>query len=134
MADDQGIKKMLQELHMSYLQENEYDEGDLIFYRINYRLADAFALTREESQQYHEQYHLENPRRISEGFCDACNKIITIVPIIYGVQERDMECMKVAEDRGRLIIGDISRIREDTKVAMFGCKVCKTPLKKYGII
>ena len=134
MVDDQGIKRMLQELHISYLKENEYDEGDLIFYRINYRLANAFALTRKESEQYHEQYHLENPRRVSEGFCDTCNRIICIVPIIYGVQESDMEQMKVAEEQGRLIIGDISCVKEDAKVAMFGCNVCKTPLEKYGII
>jgi hypothetical protein len=134
MLDEQGIKKMLQELHASYLKENEYDEGDLIFCRINYRLADAFALTTEESVQLHEQYHLENPRRVSEGFCYACHKIIGIVPIIYGVQEIEMERMRIAEEQGRLIIGDTSRIKEGAKVAMFGCKVCKTALEQYGTI
>jgi hypothetical protein len=134
MAREQDIEKMLRELHASYLKGNEYDEGDPIFYRINYRLADAFALTKEESERYHAQYHRENPRRVSEGFCDTCNGIVGIIPIIYGVQESDMEHMKAAEDQGRLIIGDILQVRERAKVAMFGCKVCKTPLAKYGSI
>ena len=46
-AREAQIAKMLQELHASYLKGNEYDEGDPIFYHINYRLADAFGLTRE---------------------------------------------------------------------------------------
>ncbi|AIF83582.1 hypothetical protein NTE_01519 [Candidatus Nitrososphaera evergladensis SR1] len=131
---DDEIEKMLRELHASYLKANEYDEGDPIFYRINYRLADAFSLTREEAENYHAEYHKKNPRRVSEGFCDACNRIVGIIPIIYGVQEGDMERMKAAEAQGRLIIGDITQVREGAKVAMFGCKVCKTPLAKYGSI
>lgn len=134
MAREQEIEKMLLDLHASYLKGNEYDEGDPIFYRINYRLADAFSLAKEEAERYHAQYHLKNPRRVSEGFCDSCNKIVGIIPIIYGAQESDMERMKMAEEQGKLIIGDVSKVREGAKVAMFGCKVCKTPLAKYGSI
>ncbi|AIC14386.1 hypothetical protein [Nitrososphaera viennensis] len=132
--DNNDIERMLRELHSSYLKGNEYDEGDPIFYRINYRLADAFALTKEEAERHHAEYHRKNPRRVSEGFCDACNRIVGIIPIIYGVQEGDMERMKAAEEQGRLIIGDLSQVREGAKVAMFGCKSCKTPLAKYGSI
>ncbi|HVX03054.1 MAG TPA: hypothetical protein VHA09_07860, partial [Nitrososphaera sp.] len=78
--------------------------------------------------------HKEHPRRVSEGFCDTCNGIVGIIPIIYGVQESDMERMKIAEGEGRLIIGDISQVKEGAQVAMFGCKACKTPLVKYGTI
>lgn len=131
---DIDIARMLRELHASYLKINEYDEGDPIFYRINYRLADAFALSNAEAERYHAKYHKEHPRRVSEGFCDACNEIVGIIPIIYGVQESDMERMKAAEGQGRLIIGDISQVREGARVAMFGCKACKTPLAKYGTI
>ncbi|MEO9363278.1 MAG: hypothetical protein ABI348_05190 [Nitrososphaera sp.] len=134
MVREQEIEKMLRDLHESYLKGNEYDEGDPIFYRINYRLADAFSLAREEAERWHAQYHEKNPRRVSEGFCDFCNKIVGIVPIIYGVQESDMERMKAAEEQGKLIIGDISQVREGAKVAMFGCKVCKAHLAKYGSI
>ena len=90
MAREQEIEKMLRELHESYLKGNEYDEGDPIFYRINYRLQDAFDLTKEGAAQYHDSYHKEKPRRVSEGFCEKCNGIVGIVPIIYGVQESDI--------------------------------------------
>lgn len=134
MAREQEIEKMLKELHESYLKGNEYDEGDPIFYRINYRLADAFALSREEAAQYHDSYHKDKPRRVSEGFCERCNRIVGIIPILYGVQESDMERMKKAEAEGRLIIGDISLVKEGAKAAMFGCRVCKSPLANYGSV
>jgi hypothetical protein len=128
------IEKMLQDLHTFYLKNNEYDEGDPIFYRINYRLVDGFSLTREEAEYYHDEYHRNKPRRVSGGFCDKCNKIVDIIPIIYGIQKSDMEYMKSAEIRGRLILGDTSEIREGAKVSMFGCRFCKSPLKDYGSI
>jgi hypothetical protein len=65
VAREVQIAKMLQELHASYLKGNEYDEGDPIFYRINYRLADAFGLTRESAEKYHSAYHRDNSRRVS---------------------------------------------------------------------
>jgi hypothetical protein len=134
MAREQEIAKALAELHAHYLKANEYDEGDPIFYRINYCLADTFALTREEAEQYHAKYHADRPRRVSEGFCDSCNKVVTIIPIIYGVQESDMERIKAAESQGRLLIGDLAQVRSGAKVAMFGCRVCKSPLARYGTL
>lgn len=116
------------------MKENEYDEGDPIFYRINYRLEEMFDLTREEAALAHGQYHLQKPRRISEGFCENCNRVVGIIPIIYGIQESDMEKMRKAEADGRLIIGDMTSVAEGNKVAMFGCKVCKRPLLKYGTL
>ena len=52
-AREAQIAEMLQELHASYLKDNEYDEDDPIFYRINYWLADAFGLIRECAEEYH---------------------------------------------------------------------------------
>ena len=129
------ISKMLQELHASFLKGNEYDEGDLLFYRINYRLAEAFGLAKEEAEKFHAAYHDDgNPRRISQGHCDACGRVVTIIPVIYGVQESDMEKMKAAEGEGRLIVGDIGTVRQGEKVAMFGCKTCRSLLPKYGTL
>jgi len=130
----EGIEKMLQEMHSSYLKGNEYDEGDLIFFRINYRLEDTFALTREEAHEYHTEYHRKIPRHVSEGYCHICEGIVGTIPIIYGVQEEDLERMKVAEVQGRLIVGDVSKVRAGSKVAMFGCKICKSPLEQFGCI
>ena len=132
MGREDDIARALAELHAHYLKANEYDEGDPIFYRINYRLADDFAITREEAEQYHAQYHKSRPRQVSGGFCDRCNKVVTIIPIIYGIQDSDMESMKAVESEGRLIIGDIGLVRSGNKVAMFGCKECKGRLEKYG--
>jgi hypothetical protein len=60
--------------------------------------------------------------------------VVTIIPFIYGIQESDIERMKTAETQGRLIIGDMSTVRQGSKVAMFGCKECRTLLPKYGTI
>ena len=125
---------MLQELHASYLKGNEYDEGDPIFYRINYRLADTFGLTKEEAEAHHSAYHKDNPRHVSQGYCEKCGRVVTIIPVIYGIQQSDMVRMEAAEGEGRLIIGDIDSIRHGEKVAMFGCKECRTLLPKYGTI
>lgn len=132
MGKEDDVSRALAELHAHYLKANEYDEGDPIFYRINYRLADTFALTREEAEQYHAQYHKSRPRQISCGFCDRCDKVVTIIPILYGIQDSDMESMKAAESESRLIVGDIEQVRAGNKVAMFGCKECKRRLEKYG--
>lgn len=128
------IAKMLQELHASYLKGNEYDEGDPIFYRINYRLADAFGLTREGAEKYHSAYHRDNPRRVSQGYCDRCESVVTIIPVIYGLQESDLAYLRAVEAEGRLIIGDISSLRQGFRGAMFGCRECKTLLPKYGTL
>lgn len=128
------IRKMLDDLHASYLKGNEYDEGDPIFYRISYRLEEAFGLARQEVARLHDQYHREKPRRMSEGFCENCGKIVWTVPIIYGIQQGDMKRMMEAEAEGRLIIGDMNGVVEGKRVAMFGCRVCKSPLPKYGVL
>ncbi len=134
MGREREIEKALDELHASYLKGNEYDEGNPIFYRISYRLEEAFGLTRQEAALAHERYHMQRPRRVSEGFCDNCNRVVGIIPIIYGIQEGDMESMRKAEAEGRLIIGDMKGVAEGSKVAMFGCKACKSPLSKYGTL
>lgn len=134
MGKEQEIRKALDELHSSYLKGNEYDEGDPIFYRINYRIEEAFGLAREEAARLHDEYHREKPRRVSEGFCEKCNAVVGTIPIIYGIQESDMEQMKAAEKEGRLIIGDMTNVAAGGKAAMFGCKVCKSPLLKYGVL
>jgi hypothetical protein len=128
------IAKLLKELHASFLKGNRYDEGDLLYYRINYRLVDTFGITKEEAQRSHSVYHAENPRRVSQGYCDECGIIVTIIPIIYGIQAIDVEKMRAAESERRLIIGDTGIIREGTKVALFGCKECKSHLPKYGTV
>lgn len=134
MRNEQEIRKALDELHSSYLKGNEYDEGDPIFYRINCRMEEAFGIAREEAARLHDEYHQEKPRRVSEGFCEKCNAVVGTIPIIYGIQEREMAQMKVAEKEGRLIIGDMKNVAQGQKAAMFGCKVCKSPLLKYGIL
>lgn len=134
MGREADIERMLKELHVSYLKDNEHDEGDLIYYRINYRLADTFGVTKEEADKLHASYHSANPREVSQGYCERCEKVVTIIPVIYGIQESDMERMKAAEARGRLIIGDTASIRQGSKVPMFGCRECRTLLPKYGAI
>jgi hypothetical protein len=128
------MDRMLKELHSSYLKDNEYDEGDLIYYRINYRLAETFGITKEEAERLHSGYHARNPRQVSQGYCDNCRRVVTIIPVIYGVQESDMERMKASETQGRLIIGNMGTVKQGLKPAMFGCKECRALLPKYGIL
>jgi len=128
------VDRLLKELHASFLKGNEHDEGDLLYYRINYRLADTFGVTKEEAEMLHSAYHVKNPRQVSQGYCDKCGRLVTIIPIIYGIQESDIEKMRAAENEGRLLIGDTGMIKQGTKVAMFGCRECKTHLPKYGTI
>jgi len=128
------ISRMLKELHAAYLKGNEHDEGDLIYYRINYRLADTFGISKEEADKIHSSYHAENPRQVSQGYCEKCGQVVAIIPVIYGIQKNDVERMKDAETQGRLIIGDMSIVRYGSKVAMFGCKECRTLLPKYGTL
>jgi hypothetical protein len=127
-----AIKEFLIKIHRHYLRNNEYDEGDLIFHRINYKIIDTFRITKMAAEEFHNQYHHDSARRISEGYCDYCNQIIPIIPIIYGISKQDLMNFASAERSGRLIIGDLNYIREGNKVAMFGCKICKKPLTKYG--
>jgi len=125
---------MLKALHVSYLKNNEHDEGDLIYYRINYRLADIFGIAKEEADRLHSSYHSASPRQISQGYCEKCDRVVTIIPVIYGIQEKDMEGMVAAEMQGRLIIGNMSTVRQGSRVAMFGCRECGMLLPKYGTL
>jgi hypothetical protein len=134
LIDVTAVDLLLKELHAFYLRNNEYDEGDLLYYRINYKLKDAFGFTEDDAEKFHLNYHDNNPRRISEGYCHICKKVTSIIPIIYGVLEQDMSTIKVAEDDKRLIIGNLEQVKEGNKVAMFGCKICMSPLPKYGTI
>lgn len=131
MDKQADIDRMLKELHASYMKGNEHDEGDLIYYRINYRLADAFGITKEEADRLHAGYHASSPREISQGYCEKCQQVVTIIPVIYGIQESDLERMKAAEAQGRLIIGDTSTLG-GLKVPMFGCRECRSLLPRYG--
>ncbi len=128
------IDKILKDLHEWFLRSNYLDEGDLLYYRINYRLADAFGITKEDAERHHSRYHLDKPRQISKGYCQECDKIVTVIPIIYGIQESETEKMKLAEREGRLIIGNLPPIGHQTEIPMFGCKICKSPLPKYCTI
>jgi hypothetical protein len=129
---DHSIKEFLIELHRYYLKNNEYDEGDIIFHRINYRLMETFGVTKTDAIEFHEIYHNNSTRRISEGYCDNCKKISTIIPILYCFSNQDLKKFASAETDGRLIIGDAKDIIEGNNLAMFGCKSCRNPLPKYG--
>lgn len=131
---DIGAELILKQLHSKFLKENELDEGDLIFYRINYRLADTLHISKEDAEKFHSEYHEHTPRRVSEGFCDNCQKVVILIPIIYGIQKSELPELQAREQKGRLIIGDAGIIREGAKVAMFGCNVCRSPLPKYGTL
>ncbi|MEW6605226.1 MAG: hypothetical protein AB1351_11150 [Thermoproteota archaeon] len=128
------IDRMLRELHASYLKGNEHDEGDPIYYRINYRLVDAFGITKEEANRFHANYHSTIPRQVSQGYCGNCGKVVTIIPVIYGIQASEVEKMKSVEAEGRLLIGDMSTVKQGTKIAMFGCKTCRALLPEYGTL
>ena len=132
MIDTSAVDRLLKELHGSYLKNNKYDEGDLLFYRITYKLIDSFGITQEEAKEYHSNYHNHNPRRVSEGYCHICKKITSIIPIIYGVSQQDIATLKVAEDDKRLIIGNLDQLKKENKLALFGCKICSSPLPNYG--
>lgn len=134
MGREADIDRMLKELHASYLKSNEHDEGDLIYYRINYRLADTFGITKEEADRLHSSYHSASPRQVSQGYCEKCGSVVTIIPVIYGIQKSDIERIKIAEAEGRLIIGDMNAVKQGSKAAMFGCRECRTLLPKYGML
>lgn len=91
-------------------------------------------MTNEEAERLHSSYHKGKPRQISQGYCEKCDKVVTMIPVIYGIQEGDMEGMKGAEKHGRLIIGDMNTVRQGSNEAMFGCKDCRTLLPKYGTL
>lgn len=132
MPRDTELENALKELHDWFLRSNYHDEGDLLYYRINYRLADAFEITIKEAEKYHSTYHINIPRLISQGYCEVCDRIVAIIPITYGIQESEMEKMNMAESEGRIIMGNISSTEQQSKTAIFGCKICKSPLPKYG--
>lgn len=134
MGKELEITKTLIELHRYYLQDNEFDEGDLIYYRINYKLVATFGITKEEAQSFHAAYHRDIPRTIAEGYCHICDAIVKFIPIIYGSSERERKSLEVAQDKGKLIIAnlDFNEIKEGVKIPLFGCKICKTPLPRYG--
>ena len=129
------IKQLLTELHELYLKDNKYDEGDLLYYRINYKVMDAFQITKEEAEKLHTIYHdKNNPRRISEGYCHNCKGVNKVIPIIYGVGGKDKANLTKAESEGRLIVGNLEEIKEGAELPMFACKICKIALPKYGTI
>jgi hypothetical protein len=130
---DPKFELVIKDLHSSMLKANELDEGDLIFYRINYRLIDTLGISKDEAEKIHAKYHEKYPRKISEGFCHECQKAVKLLPIIYGIQKSELMSMQQKAKECRIIIGDTGAIREGEKVALFGCKECKQPLPNYGI-
>jgi hypothetical protein len=134
MIKQAGISKMLTELHKYYLRANRFDEGDLIYYRINYKLVASFGITKEEAQSSHDAYHKDNPRLVSEGYCHTCNTIVKFIPIIYGSSSEERRSLETAQNEDRLIISDLEyhAIKEGVKIPLYGCKVCKTALPRYG--
>ena len=136
MTNEVEIAKVLTELHRYYLQDNRFDEGDLIYYRINYRLEASFEITKEEAQSFHEDYHKHIPRTISEGYCHICNAVVKFIPIIYGSSGEERKSLEMAQNENRLIIADLNyhSIKEGVKLPLYGCKVCKTALPRYGTL
>jgi hypothetical protein len=134
MRKEVGITRTLIELHNYYLRDNKFDEGDLIYYRINYRLVALFGITKEEAQSFHAAYHKDIPRTVSQGYCHICDAIVKIIPIIYGSSERERKSLEMAQNEGKLIIAnmDYDPIKEGVKIPFYGCKICKTALPRYG--
>jgi hypothetical protein len=133
LLNDLGrIKQSLVEFHKFYLRNNQYDEGDILYHRINYKLMETFQVTKDDAEKIHLKYHEDNERRISEGYCDNCKSITKIIPIIYGVSNEEREILTVAENEERIIIGSLADIKSGVSLAMFGCKICKKPLPQYG--
>jgi hypothetical protein len=134
MGKEVGITRTLIELHRYYLQDNEFDEGDLIYYRINYRLVALLGITREEAQSFHAAYHRNIPRTIAEGYCHICDALVKFIPIIYGSSERERKSLEMAQNEGKLIIAnlDSNTIKEGVKIPLYGCKICKSALPRYG--
>jgi hypothetical protein len=122
-----GIEKVLQNLHERYLKNNKYDEGDLIFYRINYKLEEMYEISRYQANGLHQTYHLSFPRKTSEVYCNSCDRVVRYIPIIYGVTQSEMEYMKALEKEDRILIG-IVKDHKDTHMPLFACKLCKSPI------
>jgi hypothetical protein len=129
-----GITRTLIELHRYYLQANKFDEGDLIYYRINYRLEELFGVTKEEAQSFHAAYHRKVPRTISKGYCHICDAVVKFIPIIYGSSERERKSLEMAQNEGKLIIAHLgyNAIKEGVKLPLYGCQICKAALPRYG--
>ena len=88
-SNSESVDESLEKLHKMFLKHNEHDEGDLIFYRIDYRLAEILKVTADEARAYHQIYHTKNPCTVSKAYCSTCNQIVTFVPIIYTVTENE---------------------------------------------
>jgi len=59
---------------------------------------------------------------------------VTIIPVIYGLQESALAYLRAVEAEGMLIIGDVSSLRQGFRAMIFGCRECKTLLQKYGTL
>jgi hypothetical protein len=118
---------VLHDLHDIFLKNNMHDEGDLIFYRINYRLEEIYNISRYQANGLHKTYHLSFPRKISQAYCNNCNRVVRYIPIIYGVSEGEMEYMKALEKNGRILIGRVE-YHNDPNIPLFACEICKSPI------
>ena len=63
-----------------------------------------------------------------------CDAIIKFIPIIYGSLGRERKSLEIAQNEGKLIIAnlDCNAIKEGVKIPLYGCKICKTSLPRYG--
>ena len=127
------LKQLLADLRHRYLANNEYDEGDLIYYRINYRLIDFFGISKQDAEKFHSEYHQDKPRKISEGYCHICQSVVKIIPIIYGFSEKENATMVAKEDEGRIIIGNLDCITKQSRLPLFGCRRCRSPMPQCGV-
>ncbi len=129
---ESDLKQILIDLHHYYLANNENDEGDLIYYRINYRLIASFGISKDEAEKLHSEYHIDKPRKISEGYCHICQAVVKIVPIIYGFSEKESISMIAKQEEGRIILGTFDDIPKYGRLPMFGCGLCNSPLPQFG--
>jgi hypothetical protein len=79
MIDTYAVKQLLIDLHESYLKDNKYDESNLIYYRINYKLMDAFEMTKEDAENFHIFYHEGN----AEGYLKDIALSVRILSQLY---------------------------------------------------
>jgi hypothetical protein len=128
------VEEALEQLHANLLKSNEHDEGDLLYFRINYRLAESLKISVGDAQRFHAEYHSGRPRSISRGYCDSCEKLVILIPVIYGVSEGELPVLREQERNARLIVGDTGVVRQGTSAAMFGCSECRKPLPRYGCL
>lgn len=121
MNDD--TKSVIKTIHDEYLK-NPYDESDILFYRINYKLENLLHLKREEAGKLHNEYHQEFPRSISLFFCSNCNAIVKFIPVLYYSTIEEKQSLRTKEKEGNVFLIPSHQIAENSP--LFVCKICKS--------